>query len=79
MEYRENPMFGRRVFFLNPPLSVENSVIPVLKDKTDVANFDQEFTSENVDDASLNQIVENIQAQLKKAADGKKYWVVTAE
>lgn len=33
MEYRENPMFGRRVFFLNPPLSVENSVIPVLKDK----------------------------------------------
>lgn len=33
MEYRENPMFGRKVFFLNPPLSVENSIIPVLKDK----------------------------------------------
>lgn len=33
MEYRENPMFGRRVFFLNPPLSVENSVLPVLKDQ----------------------------------------------
>lgn len=31
MEYRENPMFGRQVFFLNPPLSVENSIIPVLK------------------------------------------------
>lgn len=27
--------------------------IPVLKDKTDTANFDQEFTSENVDEASL--------------------------
>ena len=33
MEYRENPMFGRRVFFLNPPLSVENSIIPSLKDE----------------------------------------------
>lgn len=33
MEYRENPMFGRRVFFLNPPLSVENSILPVLKSK----------------------------------------------
>jgi len=33
MEYRENPMFGRRVFFLNPPLSIENSVLPVLKDQ----------------------------------------------
>ncbi len=33
MEYRENPMFGRQVFFLNPPLSVENSIIPVLKNK----------------------------------------------
>lgn len=25
-------MFGRRVFFLNPPLSVENTVLPFLKD-----------------------------------------------
>jgi len=33
MEYRENPMFGRRVFFLNPPLSVENIVIPSLRDE----------------------------------------------
>lgn len=32
MDYRENPMFGRQVFFLNPPLSVENTVLPYLKD-----------------------------------------------
>lgn len=31
MEYRENPMFGRKVFFLNPPLSIENVVSEALK------------------------------------------------
>lgn len=31
MEYRENPMFGRKVFFLNPPLSIENYVVENLK------------------------------------------------
>lgn len=33
MEYRENPMFGRSVFFLNPPLSVENYVVDCLKER----------------------------------------------
>jgi len=33
MEYRENPMFGRKVFFLNPPLSIENFVVDGLKDE----------------------------------------------
>lgn len=33
MEYRENPMFGRKVFFLNPPLSIENYVVENLKSK----------------------------------------------
>lgn len=32
MESRENPIFGRKVFFLNPPLNIESSVIPVLKE-----------------------------------------------
>ncbi len=31
MEYRENPLLGRKAFFLNPPLSVENYVIEALK------------------------------------------------
>ena len=33
MEYRENPLLGRKVFFLNPPLSVENYVIEALKNE----------------------------------------------
>jgi len=33
MEYRENPLLGRKVFFLNPPLSVENYVIDALKNE----------------------------------------------
>ena len=44
MEYRENPMFGRRVFFLNPPLSVENSIIPVLKDNNYEVYIIREYT-----------------------------------
>lgn len=39
MEYRENPMFGRRVFFLNPPMSIENYVIENLK-KNDYEVYD---------------------------------------
>ena len=31
MTYRENPLLGRKVFFLNPPLSIENYVIECLK------------------------------------------------
>ncbi len=31
MGYRENPIFGRKVFFLNPPLSIENNVVDNLK------------------------------------------------
>ena len=31
MEYRENPLLGRKVFFLNPPLSVENYIMASLK------------------------------------------------
>lgn len=30
-ENRENPIFGRKVFFLNPPLSVENNIVENLK------------------------------------------------
>jgi len=33
MEHREDPMFGRKVFFLNPPLSVENYVVDSLKER----------------------------------------------
>lgn len=32
MESRENPIFGRKVFFLNPPLQIENSVLSILKE-----------------------------------------------
>lgn len=32
MESRENPIFGRKVYFLNPPLSVENQIIEALKE-----------------------------------------------
>lgn len=31
MGYRENPIFGRKIFFLNPPLSIENNVVDNLK------------------------------------------------
>lgn len=33
MENRENPLLGRKVFFLNPPLSIENYVIDSLKNE----------------------------------------------
>lgn len=33
MENRENPLLGRKVFFLNPPLSIENYVIDALKNE----------------------------------------------
>lgn len=31
MEFRENPAFGRRIFFINPPFSVEKRIIEWLK------------------------------------------------
>jgi len=32
-EHRENPLFGRKVFFVNPPLAVENNIISELRDE----------------------------------------------
>ena len=32
MEYRENPIFGRKVFFLNPTLSIQNVFVRKLQD-----------------------------------------------
>ena len=31
MVFRENPLLGRKVFFLNPPMSIENAVVESLK------------------------------------------------
>lgn len=30
---RENPLFGRKVFFVNPPLAVENNIVSELRDE----------------------------------------------
>ena len=44
MEYRENPMFGRKIFFLNPPLSIENGVAENLKEKEFEVYIIREYT-----------------------------------
>lgn len=44
MEYRENPMFGRKVFFLNPPLFVENFVLDSLRDEEYEAYIIPDYT-----------------------------------
>lgn len=45
MEYRENPKFGRKIFFLNPPLSIENGVAEILKDNEFEVYIIRDYTS----------------------------------
>ncbi|MCQ2821111.1 MAG: protein kinase [archaeon] len=52
-DIKKHPFFSGLNFDDLLERKIKPPFVPVLKDRTDTRNFDQEFTSENVDDASL--------------------------